>query len=201
MKYVFEDFNIEHRTKKVILSAPHCYPQLRNGIKKKAETKTGILVKNVSKAFNCSCIYKTKFYNNDPNWDETSTYRDQLVDFILANDIKLLFDIHGMSSKRDVDICISSNNGKNILNRFDICDGIKSCFESCGFKNVFIDNPFNASGLNVISSYVSRTCNIPCFQIEINTKFLFSTFPDYNYDQVASTIENILENIYPLLYK
>jgi len=199
MKYVFEDFNIEYRANNVVLSAPHCCPQLRNGIMKKSETKTGVLVKDVSKAFNCSCIYKTKFYNNDPNWDKESTYRDQLVDFILANDIKLLLDIHGMSSKRNVDICISSNNGKNILNRFDLCEVIKSGFESCSFKNVFIDNPFNASGLNVISSYVSRNCNIPCFQIEINTKFLFSTFKEYNYSQVALTFENILKKIYPLL--
>jgi len=170
MKYVFEDFNIENNNSIVMFSAPHSFPQLRDGEIKSAEPKTRFLVEALSKQFNCSYIYKTKFYNNDPNWDEKSTYKEQLVDFISENNIKFLFDIHSMYYERPVDICIGINSGKNILNRYDILDMLVTSFKNTGLSTVLVDNPFSASNPNTVSAYISNTCMIPCFQIEINNK-------------------------------
>lgn len=195
MKYIFEDFNIEFRSGKIMLSAPHCYPQLRNGIIKKRETKTGILVKDLSCRLSLPCIYKTKFYNNDPNWDIDSTYKEQLVDFISKHNIKLLFDIHSMRADRNIDICIGINNGKNIFNRFDISDLIKEIFENYRFKNVCIDIPFKASKPNVISSYVSQRAYIPCIQIEINTKFLYQSYPSYQFYLIEKAFTEIIQSV------
>ncbi|MGN1330812.1 MAG: N-formylglutamate amidohydrolase [Clostridia bacterium] len=195
MKYIFEDFNIEFRKNNIMLSAPHCYPQFRNGEIKKKETRTGILVKDLAKKLSLSCIYKTKFYNNDPNWDDNSTYREQLVDFISIHNIKLLIDVHSMRAERDVDICIGINDGKNILNRFDIADEIKYVFESYGFKKVYIDTPFKAAFPNVISCYISKMCQIPCFQIEINNKFLHKDYDTYNFDLAKNAFSEIIKKI------
>lgn len=195
MKYVFEDFNIEDNNSKVMFSAPHSFPQLRNGEIKSAEPKTGFLVEAISKYFSCSRIYKTKFYNNDPNWDEKSTYKEQLVDFISENNVKFLFDIHSMYYERPVDICIGINSGKNILNRYDVLSLIESSFKDAGFTSVLVDNPFSASNPNTVSAYVSDKCIIPCFQIEINNKFLPADCEIPNSDLLYKSFENILNNI------
>lgn len=195
MKYVFEDFNIENNNSKVMFSAPHSFPQLRNGQIKSAETKTGFLVEALSKCFNCSCIYKTKFYNNDPNWDEKSTYKEQLVDFISENNVKCLFDIHSMYYERPIDICIGTNFGKNILNRYDFLDMMVNSFKSVSFSTVLVDNPFSASNPYTVSAYVADKCMIPCFQIEINNKFLPSDCELPSSDLLYKSFEKILNNI------
>lgn len=195
MKYVFEDFNIENNNSKVMFSAPHCFPQFRNGKIKSAEPKTRFLIEGFSQAFNCSCIYKTKFYNNDPNWDEESTYKEQLVGFISENNVKFLFDIHSMYFERPVDICIGINSGKNILERYDILDMIVNSFKKAGFETVLVDNPFSASNPNTVSAYVSNKCLIPCFQIEINNKFLPNNCDISHSDLLYKSFENILNSI------
>ena len=197
MKICFEDFNIELRNTPIILSAPHCRKQLRNGKIKKREIRTGTLVKDVASKTSSCCIYKTKFLNNDPNFDDNSTYREQLVEFISSNNIKCLLDVHGMRAERDEDICIGTGFLKNICNRSDILNGITNIFESNGFKNVSIDIPFNASGKNIISSYISSKCNIPCFQIEINNKYRHIAYREFNYPGLINTfiqIVNFLKN-------
>ncbi len=199
MKYVFEDFNIENNNSIVMFSAPHSFPQLRDGEIKSAEPKTRFLVEALSKQFNCSYIYKTKFYNNDPNWDEKSTYKEQLVDFISENNIKFLFDIHSMYYERPVDICIGINSGKNILNRYDILDMLVTSFKNTGLSTVLVDNPFSASNPNTVSAYISNTCMIPCFQIEINNKFLPDSCEISNSDLLYKSFENILNNINNLI--
>lgn len=195
MKYVFEDFNIEDKHSKIMFSAPHNFPQLRNGEIKSAEPKTGILVETLSKDFNCSCIYKTKFYNNDPNWDEKSTYKEQLVDFILKNNVKLLFDIHSMYYKRPVDVCVGINSGKNILNRYDISDMILDSFKVTGLKTVLVDTPFAASNPNTVSAYISNKCNIPCFQMELNNQLLLLNYENNNSSVIYNGFKNILNTI------
>lgn len=195
MKYVFEDFNIEDRKSKVMFSAPHCFPQLRNGEIKSAEPKTSVLIETLSKDFNCSCIYKTKFYNNDPNWDENSTYKEQLADFILKNNVKLLFDLHSMYYKRPVDVCVGINSGKNILNKYDISDMIVESFKATGLKTVLVDSPFSAANPNTVSAYISNKCTIPCFQLELNNRLLLLDYKNDDSSVVYNGFKNIFNNI------
>lgn len=195
MKKIYEDFNIEDRENKIMLSAPHRWQKYKNGRKYKRETKTGILVKEVSKQLNLPCIYKTKFYKNDPNSDEKSTYRAELVDFINKNQIKLLFDIHSMNANREEDICIGINNGENIFNRMDLCEVIKNTFNEFKIDKVSVDMPFKASKSTVISYDISHKCKIPCFQIEINNRFLFATYDTYNYQLIKKVLIEIISEI------
>ena len=49
MKKIYEDFNIEDRENKIMLSAPHCWQKYKNGRKYKRESKTGILSRQIVK--------------------------------------------------------------------------------------------------------------------------------------------------------
>lgn len=195
----FEDFNIEKRNGSIMLSAPHCYNQLRNNKIKKRETKSGILVKNIASNLRCSCIYKTRFYNNDPNWDNKSTYREQLVNFINSNNIKCLIDIHTMRAERETDICIGTNCLKNIQNRTDLLEIVVKSLKNYQFHNVEIDKPFNASHCNVISHDVAIKCRIPCFQIEINNRFMHRDYKDFNFEMVQSAIAEVIIELNKIL--
>ena len=189
---MFEDFCIEKRAGKIMLSAPHCYDQWRNEKIKKRETRSGILVKSVASNLGCSCIYKTKFLYNDPNWDDKSTYRSELVDFIKKNDIKCLLDIHTMRAERETDICIGTNCMRNIQGRQDMLDVVWICFKNHGFKHVEIDKPFNASHSNVVSHDIAEKCRIPCFQIEINNRFMHRDYDDFDFKKVKKAIIDVV---------
>ena len=88
-----------------------------------------------------------------------------------ADDVKYLIDLHTMSDKRLPNVCISINGGKNIMNKYDILQGIVNAFATNGISSVTVDEPFKATDPNCISNFIATNCNIPCFQIEINKKF------------------------------
>ena len=166
-----KDFEILAKNIPIIISAPHSAKQLRNGKVQSKESYTDIFASNISERENVSCIYKTMFLNDDVNSDKESAYKTALKEFIEANDIKYLIDLHTMSDKRLPDICIAINAGKNIKNKYDILQGIVNSFVVNGISSVTVDEPFKAMDPNCISNYISTTCNIPCFHIEINKKF------------------------------
>ena len=180
MNLIFDDFNILVGNLPIILSAPHCCNHFRNGKIKTYEYNTDTLVISTSNKIGTSCIYKTAFSYNDPNWDSVSNYKNELKNFILQNNVKFLLDVHGMAAERECDICIGTGFFNNICGRNDILDQLVCIFKDNGFKNVFVDKPFSASGHNVISSYISSECSIPCFQIEINNRFRNPIYDEYN---------------------
>ncbi len=192
MKIEFEDFEIIKRTKNIMFSSPHAHRQFRNGMVKAREFRTGTLSKIVSAKTKCSCIYRTVFTKTDPNYDKDSTYKSELVDFIRENNIKLLFDIHGMKAERNEDICIGTGLGKNVISP-ELIYITKKVFEEYGFKNVTIDVPFNASYSYTVSSYVARNANISCLQIEINNKFTYKKYSTFCFSKLVTAFERIVD--------
>lgn len=166
-----KDFEIMKRNIPIIISAPHSTKQLRNGKVQSKENYTDIFATNISDRENVSCIYKTVFLNDDVNADKDSNYKRALKEFIETNNIEYLIDLHTMSDKRLPNVCIGINGGKNIMNKYDILQGIVNAFVTNGISSVTVDEPFKATDPNCISNYIATTCNIPCFQIEINKKF------------------------------
>ncbi len=54
------------------------------------------------------------------------------------------------------------------------------CIWKKGIEKVFIDEPFSASGENVMASYVHNNCDIDAIQIEINSSLLYNNVDSYN---------------------
>lgn len=177
------------------MSSPHSHKQFREGKIKAREFRTGTLAKEVSAKTKSCCIYRSKFAKNDPNYDKKSTYKDQLVDFIKENDIKLLIDIHGMRASRKEDICIGTGFGKNLLGKEFLVEKVKKIFEKNGFKNVTIDDPFNASYPYTVSSYISRTAHIPCIQIELNSKYTHKFYETFDYEKLVKCFTEIVNEL------
>ena len=64
-----KSFKIINGSIPIILSAPHCVNQTRQGKIKQAEGETGAIVQILSKLTNCYAIYKTYNNNDDANYD------------------------------------------------------------------------------------------------------------------------------------
>ena len=195
MKFVFEDFEIIKRSGNIIFSSPHAHRQYRNGKVKSREFRTGTLSKIVSSKTKSSCIYRTKFAKNDPNYDKESIYKSELVDFIKENNISTLFDIHGMRAERDFDICIGTGLGKNIFHNNNLLDLVIQVFKKYGFNHISIDEPFNACYPYTVSSFVARKAKIPCFQIEINNKYTYKKYDTFNFNNLVNCFTELTHEV------
>lgn len=163
-----KDFEIKLGENKIMLSAPHAVKQIRDGRVKASEPKTKEIVLEVAKMTNSCCMYKTKCLDDDANYDAYSYYREKCSNIVIEKGIKVLLDIHGMSVKRQEDICIGTFYGKNINGRDDILKGVIEILKNNGFNNVSIDVPFSANKKACVSSAIHEKCKIITFQIEIN---------------------------------
>ena len=190
-----QSFEVINGKEKIILSAPHCVKHVRGNSIRPRETKTGTIVRKLSKKYNTYGIYKnSRDCNNDANWDERCEYKKYIKDIVKRNDIKVLFDFHGMAAHREQDICIGINDGKNIYGNYDIVNCMIDIFHGYGFKNVTIDEPFNAGYEFCVSNYIARECEIPTFQIEINLKYRIATYKEYEkYKDLIKSIEEIIK--------
>ncbi len=181
---------------KIILSAPHSVNHTREGITRVRETKTGVLVKEISKKSGVFGIYKTKDENNDANWDKNCEYKEAIVKLIKQNKIKTLLDLHGMAAWRKEDICIGTNMGKNINGDTELLECMVKIFNKYGFKNVTIDVPFAAKHPYCVSTYIASKCKIPTYQIEINLKYRTKFYKEYEkYPKLEMALQEIIEKI------
>lgn len=156
---------------KIIVSSPHSVEQTRLGKKKFAEPQTGALAKLLHDKLGIPVIYKTKNCGDDANFDERSSYKDAIVEYIKENKIEYMIDLHQLAPSRDVMIDIGTGKMKNVKNEKIVqiaCD----VFRKYDLGKLEIDTPFDASYPYTMSSYVSRECDISCMQIEMNSKIV-----------------------------
>ena len=79
-------------------------------------------------------------------------------------------------------------------------DVVWKCFKDYGFQHVEIDKPFNASHHNVVSCDVAEQCEIPCFQIEINNRFMHRAYEDFDFDKVKLVIKAVVIELDKILW-
>lgn len=87
---------------------------------------------------------------------------------IEQNNIAYVIDIHGCKSGYCFDIDIGTNNGDNVNNEERHLGILKRRLSQVG--ETTIDRVFKASGDVVISNYIHKKSNVPCFQIEISSE-------------------------------
>lgn len=173
------DFNIIPGRSNIIISAPHCVEQYRNGKFKLPEDLTLPIARYLSKRNGVHVIYKTKCVYDDANYDDKSSYRDSLVEYIKRNNVSLLFDLHGLSSERSQDIIIGTNFSSNCQGFYWLAKVIKSYFSRTMLLDVAIDEIFTASNHNTVSNNIHIRAGIPTFQLEINRRVLMSRMKSF----------------------
>lgn len=184
------DFTIERGSNRLMLSAPHCVEQFRNGKYKLPEDLTLPIVKHINNKCGAHIIYKTKCLFDDANYDEKSEYRDVLAEYIITNNVGVLFDVHGLSSQRNRDIIIGTNYSNNCPEHYWVAEFIQRKLNEELSINVAIDEIFTASNQNTVSCDIHNRTSIPTFQIEINRRLLEENMEEF-LCAFANTIDTV----------
>ena len=187
--YVDKSFKIYKGTNNVMLSAPHAYKHLREGIIKNNEYNTSNIVKLLHLTTGCHIIFTYENNDIDANYNETS-YRKKLSKYIDENNISYLLDIHGLEDNTDVDIEIGTNNLKSVLNDEKLVLKVKEIFEKY-YNNIVIDNRFKASK-KAISKYISKQNNVKTIQLEINKKARQMKKRPFKFEKTMKALEEII---------
>ena len=178
----------------VIISAPHSVEQTRNGKIKNAEPQTGALAKMLHDVLNCPVIYKTKNCCDDANYDEHSSYKQALLEYIRKNNIAFLIDLHQLAPTRDVKIDIGTGKLKNVFD-FEFINIALKVFSSRNIGLIQIDTPFDATYPFTVSSYISSACNISCLQIEMHSNIVRADTNDSQVEKVFDALVDLIKSI------
>ncbi len=182
-------------TGETMLSAPHAMLQTRNGSVKCAERFTGMLNRLLHDRVGCPVLYKTRHLCDDANNDPVSDYRDALCRYVKQHGIRYVIDLHQMKPERDVDVCIGTGLGHNLMGRMDIVNTVADAFRRQGVKRITVDKPFSAVGSNTVSATVASRCRVPAVQVEISTRLLMSGYDDYCFSRVLDALTEIIEHL------
>ncbi|MFA5603959.1 MAG: hypothetical protein WDA12_03855 [Bacilli bacterium] len=178
----------------ILLSAPHSVQNFRNGKYKSAELLTGGLVKILHQLTGCHIIYKNKNDGYDFNYDKKGTandYKNKIINIIDKEQIKLFFDIHGMSEDKFLDIDLGTDFDNNLNNYNSMPMIIKTIFEKQEIRNIGFDQIFTAKGTRTITKNTSLKTKIPSVQMEINKLYRDVENPE-NIIKLINALENIV---------
>lgn len=195
-------FEKEHRASheivggsgKVMISAPHCVELIRDGSIKPAEPQAGVLARLLHDSTGCPVIYKLNGIDGDPNYNYKSLYKEELIDYIRAHDIRLLIDLHQLSVSREVMIDIGTAKLTN-LNDMEMLNVILGAFSAQNVGVIQIDKPFGGSRDYTIASAVRSSCGIQAVQLEVNSKLLHKEFHEYNFEGVFTALKDIITKV------
>ncbi|MBP3431306.1 MAG: hypothetical protein J6K39_00405 [Clostridia bacterium] len=186
-----EDFVILDGEGCVMLSAPHGVSQARLGEYKVAEPGSLAFMLELGNRTGAHCIAKTKDCNDDANFDEISTYKEGLKRYIRENNIKFLFDIHGLSKKRGIDINFGTHMGQNIKTNERLFDELTKKLGDAGFF-VTIDNPFSGD-VRTVAGSIAKELGIWTIQVEISFQYTNENKHSEKLQEMLRIFEEIVE--------
>lgn len=190
---IYEDFELQEGKEKIMLSAPHAFIHMRGNEIRLAETNTDTIVKDLADELKVYGIYKTYNSDNDANFDKESDYRKEAIKQIKRSKIKLLIDFHGMSYDKESDICLCTDNYELVNGNKEFIDEIIKAFNKNGFKNVTVDNPFDASRKETVANSVHTELGITTLQIEINGKYRLPESEYFNLEGLKKSVKDIIK--------
>lgn len=182
-----ESFVLEKKKSNVILSAPHGVSQVRLGASKVAEPGSLALMLEVQKRTGAHFIAKTKNCNDDAGFDEISPYKEKMKRFIKENEVKFLFDFHGLNKKRGIDVNLGTHLGQSIKNDEELFNFLHKRLEEAGFF-VTIDNPFWGK----LSAEIAEQTGIWSIQLEVS----YDITNEYkNKDRLQKLVDILVETV------
>lgn len=156
------EVELHRSTSPFIISAPHSLNHFRQNKVKYADRWTGGLAEMVGSMTSSTTLIPI---GPIPNWEDWNLRTDQFK-LLLDDTAKpgmLLLDLHGMSNKHDVDICIGL--GPRPSTRVSmIANDLK---EHLGDFRTAINHPFGGKLSFNVCSYSQTVLNVDALQIEI----------------------------------
>ncbi len=172
----------------VLLSAPHATLQTRNGVLKCAERYTGMCCLLAHQDTDCPVLFKTRHLGDDANHDPVSPYRTALCQYVRAEGIRLVLDLHQLAPERPMDLCLCTGHGHHLLGQDHLAEGLRQAFLAQGIRHITQDVPFSAARPHTVASTVVRECGIPAIQLEINSRLLMEGDPAYCFPRVLQAL-------------
>ena len=133
----------------VLLTAVHTMDQLKeDGSYKFEEYYTKAIARYVAAKTDSSYFVKIKDTNIDSNSVILDDFKEQLLNYIKENDIKLIIDIHGAKEEREFDVEFGTLN--NISADYSSIKELEDAFKETGITKVQYNNPFKGGGITQI---------------------------------------------------
>jgi len=187
-----KDYEYKKGSIPILISAPHTVKQWRNESYKSADIYTGALAKTLHESTGAHVIYKAST-NGDENYTtEETEYRKKIKDIVAKNDIKVIIDLHGMSSDKEsnIDIGTGSSSNVNLLGQNYILSLVGS---SLGNNNYTVNKYFSGGKTYTMSGYCSSNIGVPTLQLEINKKYRTSDSENFSY--MANKLTAMINNL------
>lgn len=185
-------FVIEKGECGVVISAPHGVSQVRLGKVKCQEPGSLAIALELAKRTKTHLIAKTKNCGDDANFEQICPYKEKLKEYIAENNIKYLFDFHGLGKKRPMDINLGTCFGENIKPDQKLFDFMCKRLTEAGFS-VEIDQPFKAAAVNSVAGKIARDCGIWTIQVEINCKYTNEDKYNDRFVELVNAFVDIIE--------
>ena len=172
------NYVIESGTIPIMISAPHSVNHFRDGEVKCCDMFTGGIARYLHGLTGCHVIYSSKFSKTDPNNDPVGNneYQEDLQQYVNANNIKLLIDLHGSSKSRPyaVELGTITDDDKSLHGMKFIGEFITEVFDfyfkslNIEIKEIWKNKIFSAGSRNTVTNYISTNTKTATIQLEIN---------------------------------
>ena len=183
-----EDYIIRKGNIPIIFTAPHTMEQIKeDGTIKYSEPYTKAIALYLNKYFNVNCMIKIKDTGLDSNRDNHDEFKNELINYIKANNIKLVIDLHGAKETRDFDVEFGTLN--NLTTDFSTIKELEEAFTENGIENVVYNDPFKGGA---ITQYLFNLKDIDVVQIEINGKYRDNNNLD-NLERLCISFSNFIK--------
>lgn len=172
----------------VMLTAVHTMDQYKeDGTFKFEEFYTKAIARFVAAKTNSSYYIKIKDTHIDSNSLQFDEFKNNLLNYINENNVKLIIDIHGAKEERDFDVEFGTLN--NISADYSTIKELEDAFKESGITNISYNSPFKGGG---ITQTVFANTNIDVIQIEINSKCRDIDNPD-KLEKVCNALINFIK--------
>lgn len=151
----------------VIITAPHTMEQVKkDGTIKYSEPYTKAIALYLNEVCSSSYLIKTKDTGMDSNRDNHDEFKEDLVNFVKDNDIKLVIDLHGADHNRDFDVEFGTMN--NLTADFSTIKELEEALRHNGIVNIEHNDPFKGGA---ITQYLYNIKDVEVIQLEINGRY------------------------------
>ncbi|HEX3032353.1 MAG TPA: hypothetical protein VHS59_08955 [Bacillota bacterium] len=154
----------------LLVSAPHAVRHKRKKDIKPSDEFTGATACLLHQLTGCHTLAVSKVYNEDPNFDYPSLYKDYLGEICKEHKIKLVLDLHGAARERDFAVDLGTIEGKSLLGQEGLTNYIIKAFRKQGLNEIS-SNFFSAGKQPTVTWYVSQVLGIPAIQVEVNKEY------------------------------